>query len=215
MSTATLRCGCGEVQGEVVNATPQTVNRVVCYCDDCQAFAHHLGRADLLDSLGGSDIIQVAPAALRFQTGQGRIAGLRLSPKGLYRWYADCCNTPLGNTVSPRVPFVGCVAQVFDHGTQRTDDAFGKPTGAILGQYAIGEAPQGSRGMPTGVVARALFRVVGWRLRGLAWPNPFFEKGKTSPIYPVRVLTSSEREALRPLCGPQPQGRRMASESPS
>ena len=43
-----LHCRCGEVVGRVENAAPQKVNRVVCYCDDCQAFAHQLGRADLL-----------------------------------------------------------------------------------------------------------------------------------------------------------------------
>ncbi len=58
--------------------------------------------------------------------------------------------------------------------------------------------------MPIGVVVRAILKVAGWRLRGLAWPNPYFERGKTAPIYPVRVLTPSERDALRPLCGPRP-----------
>ena len=67
-----VRCRCGEVVGVVTNASPQTVNRVVCYCDDCQAFAHQLGRADLLDAKGGTDIVQVAPASLTFP--KGRIA---------------------------------------------------------------------------------------------------------------------------------------------
>lgn len=190
----------------VANAAPRTANRVICYCDDCQAFAHHLNRAELLDAKGGSDIIQVAPATLTFVRGQDRIAGVRLAPKGLYRWHSTCCGTPLGNTVSPKIPFVGVMARTFDHGAQRADDVFGKPTGAILGKYAIGEVPAGSRGMPLGVVARALLKVAGWRLRGQAWPHPFFEKGKTVPVYPLRVLTRDEREALRPLCGPKPTG---------
>ncbi|HTO65548.1 MAG TPA: DUF6151 family protein, partial [Bradyrhizobium sp.] len=77
-----VRCRCGEVRGVVTDPSPRTVNRVVCYCDDCQAYAHQLGRADLLDAKGGSDIVQLAPATLRFTRGQERIAGLRLSPKG-------------------------------------------------------------------------------------------------------------------------------------
>jgi len=109
-----LHCRCGQVRGRVTNASPRTVNRIVCYCDDCQAFAHHLGRADLLDAHGGSDIVQVAPASLTFDHGADRIVGLRLSPKGLYRFYASCCKTPLGNTVGPAIPFVGIVAQAFD-----------------------------------------------------------------------------------------------------
>ena len=63
------------------NASPQKVNRVVCYCDDCQAFAHQLGRADLLNAQGGTDIVQVAPASLTFVKGQEHIAGVRLTPK--------------------------------------------------------------------------------------------------------------------------------------
>src|SRR5262245_55678597 len=89
-----VRCRCGQVGGVVTDPSPHTVNRMVCYCDDCQAYAHQIGRADLLNDRGGSDVIQIAPAALRFTKGQDRIEGLRLTPKGLYRWYAKCCNTP-------------------------------------------------------------------------------------------------------------------------
>ena len=138
-----LRCRCGEVIGLVENASPQKVNRVVCYCDDCQAFAHQLGRGDLLNAQGGTDIIQVAPASLIFVKGQYRIAGLRLTPKGLFRWHTTCCNTPVGNTLGPAIPFVGIVAQAFDGGPQRVDSVFGAPIGAILGKYAIGEGTGG------------------------------------------------------------------------
>jgi hypothetical protein len=200
---AELRCRCGEVRGFVADAAPRTVNRVVCYCDDCQAFAHRLGRADLLDAHGGSDIVQVAPGALTFVQGQDRIAGLRLTPKGLFRWYTTCCHTPVGNTVSPTIPFVGVVVQAFDDGAQRPDDAFGRPVGAILGKFAIGEPPAGSKGISLALMLRAIRLVLGWRLRGRAWPNPFFRRDTRAPIYPVTVLTAAEREALRPFCGPR------------
>ena len=67
---ATLSCRCGEVRGLVTSVSPHTVNRVVCYYDDCQAFLHHLGRAELLDTRGGTDIIQIAPANRRPCTGE-------------------------------------------------------------------------------------------------------------------------------------------------
>ena len=73
--SATLSCSCREVQGLVTNVSPTTVNRVICYCDDCQAFLHHLGRADLLDAHGGTDIVQVAPARLSFVHGQQPSSG--------------------------------------------------------------------------------------------------------------------------------------------
>jgi hypothetical protein len=202
---AKLSCRCGEVEGVVTNASPQNVNRVVCYCDDCQAFLHQLGRADLLDAKGGTDIVQLAPASLTFTRGQDRIAGIRLTPKGLLRWHTTCCNTPVGNTLTPAIPFVGIAAQTF--GPERAQSAFGAPIGAILGKYAIGTAPVGSTGINLGLLLRAITKVLGWRLRGRAWPHPFFDQKTREPIYPLTVLSNEQREALRPYCGPQPAAR--------
>lgn len=200
--TIEVRCRCGEVRGSVANASPRAVNRVTCYCDDCQAFAHQLGRADLLNKNGGSDIVQVAPAALSFTKGRDRIVGLRLGPKGLYRWYANCCNTPLGNTLGPALPFVGLFAETFD--TPRVDDIVGAPIGAIMGKYAVGEAPAGSAGIRLSLMLRALGCVVGWRLGGKTWPHPFFARPTRAPIYPLTVVSKERREALRAFCGPHP-----------
>ena len=152
---ATLQCRCGEVRGVVTDVSPNTVNRVVCYCDDCQAFLHHLGRADLLDAHGGSDIVQIAPASLSFVHGKERIVGLRLTPKGLYRWYASCCKTPLGNAVGPAIPFVGIVVQAFAS-ERPTRDLFRPAIGAIYGKYAVGGAPDGSTG-PNGASSGGRF----------------------------------------------------------
>ncbi len=199
---AELHCRCGETRGHVKDASAQTVNRVVCYCDDCQAYLHHLGRTDLLDAQGGTDIVQVAPASLTFHRGAERIVGLRLTPKGLYRWYASCCNTPLGNTVGPAIPFVGIVARAFEGSATGPDDLFGKPVGAILGKYAIGTAPKGSTRLNLRLLARAVSMVLGWRLRGKTWPHPFFDRATRTPSRPLTTLSRAERDALRPLCGP-------------
>jgi hypothetical protein len=201
---AELRCRCGQVQGIVSNASPDTVNRVVCYCDDCQAFAHHVKRADLLDAHGGSDIVQVAPCTLSFDRGVDRIVGVRLGPKGLYRWYTSCCNTPVGNTVSPAIPFVGIIAQAFDVDGRSADDAFGKPMGGILGKFAIGTPPAGTDKPNLRLLARAIRMVLGWKIRGRTWPHPFFDRATGTPTRPVTVLSQAERDALRPLCGPHP-----------
>jgi hypothetical protein len=205
-----LHCRCGEVRAVVAGVSPHSVNRVVCYCDDCQAFAHQLGRADLLNAQGGSDIVQLAPSAISFVQGQDRIAGLRLTPKGLYRWYATCCNTPVGNTLSPSIPFVGVVVQAFEGGAPAVDQTAGKPIGAILGKFAVGKPPAGSTGLNLGLMIRAIRKVLGWRVRGETWPHPFFERHARAPIYPVTILSRGEREALRPLCGPGPAAKPAA-----
>jgi len=199
-----MHCSCGEVRGVVTNLSPGTVNRVVCYCEDCQAFLHRLGRADLLNPHGGTDIVQIAPASLSFVQGKERIVGLRLTPKGLYRWYASCCKTPLGNTLSPAIPFVGIIAQAFQGERQGPDDLIGRPIGAIYGKYAVGGAPEGSTGFNPRLFARAMRMVLGWRIRGQTWPHPFFERATRAPSFPVTTLSHQEREALRSLCGPRP-----------
>jgi hypothetical protein len=202
-AAAELRCRCGELRAVVKTPSPRTVNRVTCYCDDCQAYAHRLGRADLLDSNGGTDIVQVAPAALSFVQGQDQIAALRLSPNGLYRWYARCCNTPVGNTVSPSLPFVGLAAQSFASERQNPDQLFGPPVGAIQGKFAIGDVPKQVQGISLPLILRTLRLVLSWRLGGKTWPHPFFDQATRQPRYPVMVLTKEQREALRPLCGPR------------
>jgi hypothetical protein len=181
-----LSCRCGEVHGWVKGVSPGKINRAICYCDDCQAFAHHLGRADLLVE---------------------HIVGLRLSPKGLHRWYASCCKTPLGNTMTPALPFVGIVAAVLRGAAQeqQREQLFGKVRGAVLGRFAKGGAPPpGSTKPDLRMMAHVVRLLLGWKLSGKAWPHPFFDRTSGAPSRPVTVLTREERDALRPLCGPDP-----------
>jgi hypothetical protein len=201
-----LGCRCGEVHGWLRGASPSAVNRAICYCDDCQAFLHHLGRADLLDAHGGTDIVQAAPRTVTFDRGRERIVGVRLSPKGLYRWYASCCKTPLGNTSKPTLPFVGMAPEVFRGApdTARRDAVFGKVRGGVYGQHATGGAPEGSTKLDVRLIADVMRRILGWKLTGKTWPHPFFDRATRAPSYPVTTLSSAEREALRAKCGPHP-----------
>lgn len=80
----------------VTNVSPSTVNRAVCYCDDCQAFPHHLGRADLPDAHGGTDIVQVAPPRLSFVQGQERMVGLCLTPRADAQRADELFGRPIG-----------------------------------------------------------------------------------------------------------------------
>jgi hypothetical protein len=199
---AELRCRCGEVHGIVTDASPRTTNRVVCYCDDCQAFAHYLGRADLLDPHGGTGVIQVAPGAIRFDRGQDRIVGIRLTPKGLHRFYTECCKTPVGNA-TPRLAFVGVVDQAFGSAAE-VDARFGAPVGRGFGKFALGNVPDAAKTWNMRLVAHALKSVLGWHLAGKAWPHPYFDRQTKAELRPVKVLSTEERDALRPLCGPRP-----------
>ena len=198
-----LSCRCGAVHGRVKDVAPSSVNRIVCYCRDCQAYMHQLGRSDLLDAHGGSDIVQVAPAAISFDRGTENIRGLRLSGKGLHRFYAGCCNTPLGNTVGPALPFVGLAAQAFAVDAQRLDAAVGAPRGRVYGQHAVGTPPPGSTAFQPKLIARLVFAMATWAFRGMGKPNPFFDSSTRQALFPLVTLSPSERDALRPLCGPR------------
>jgi hypothetical protein len=211
-----LGCRCGNVVGCATAVCPERVNRVVCYCEDCQAFLHHLGRSELMDERGGTDLVQVAPSTVSYSRGAERIAGLRLSDKGLYRWYASCCNTPLGNTMAPWLPFVGIGPEAWRgaggadfrsaEAAKRRDELFGPVRGWSFGKHAVGgpsnELPQAG----AKAISAMLGKMLGWKLRRQAWPHPFFDRASKAPVPPVAVLSLEERALLRGQCGPKAPG---------
>jgi hypothetical protein len=95
--------------------------------------------------------------------------------------------------------------QTFATSPRTPDDVFGKPLGRILGKYAIGTPPPGSTQLNLGLLLRAIRAVLGWRLSGKTWPHPFWSRDTRQPLYPFTTLSSAERDALRPLCGPRPR----------
>jgi hypothetical protein len=161
-------------------------SHVMCYCADCQSHARHLGRTDMLDQ-GGSDIFQTIPSAFRIDAGQEHLAMQRLGPRGMYRWYAGCCNTPIANTLNKNsLPFVGAVLPPGAQG-------FGKITAIANTQSAPIKIRQ--RGL-FGAVWSLLTRAILAKLRGQT-ASPFFN-AEGGPVIEGRVLTKEERKAARP-----------------
>ena len=198
-----LKCRCGSVRGVAKQIVPSQGNRLVCMCDDCQAFAHHLGAAErVLDPHGGTDIFQTTPSRVSISEGIEHLACLRLSPKGLMRWYAKCCNTPIANTMaSPRVPFAGVVHTFMDHTGTSRDEALGPILARIQGRFAVGAVPEGAhRRAPMGIIFRTIRLLGGGFIRGTHRPSPFFDSSG-NPVIDATVLSASEREKLRTLCG--------------
>jgi hypothetical protein len=197
-----IRCSCGALRAEAGEVTPATGNHVVCYCDDCQSFARFLGRAaEILDAHGGTEIFQMSAADVRFDSGAGQLACMRLSPKGMYRWYASCCNTPIGNTLpTPAIPFVGLIHSCIEApaGDPTLEKTLGPVRARAFGKFAHGDPaslpPRGSLAL---VVLRFLGLVVRWRLRGDQRRSVFFKPGTLEPVVAPRVLTLAERDALR------------------
>lgn len=188
-------CPCGGVTGRVENASAETGNRVICHCVDCQAFAYFVGCDATLDANGGSDIFQVAPASLVLDTKTANLACVRLSDKGLHRWYASCCRTPIGNTVSAKMPFIGLVQPIMKHGMSTRDEVLGPPRVHLQRESAIGALPPGTKGITLGAALHMGRFLGGNFLRGRGRPNPLYDDAGMPVVVP-EVLTPAARAAL-------------------
>ncbi|NUZ08287.1 DUF6151 family protein [Piscinibacter koreensis] len=187
-----LRCRCGALRGHLV--LPATAARAVCYCKDCQAYAHFLGDPGrVLDAAGGSDIVAIAPSRVRLEQGLERLACMSLSPRGLLRWYAGCCMTPIGNTPrDARVHYLGLVHSCLDE--QPLDAAFG----AARVRINTGSARRKVTATPvaaTVAMLRLLRVMVPARWSGRWRRNPFFDDSGV-PAREPQVIDAAERARL-------------------
>src|SRR5687767_2863215 len=195
-----LRCRCGTVRGVARGVAPSTVNHCFCYCDDCQAFAHFLGRADdVLDAYGGTEITQMSQANVAFTAGADKVAAMRLSTKGMIRWYASCCSTPIGNSMpTSAMPFLGVIKAFID----APAEALGPIRGRGFAKSAKGgRAAVPKDGLPEPVmIARVLVKILLWRLRGDHKRSPLLDAATGQPAVHPRVLGQAERGELKRRC---------------
>lgn len=186
MPTLQLQCHCGNVKGQVRDVNLRGRTRTICHCNDCQAYARHLPDTDsILDKFGGSDIVQLTPAQVTIDLGMDQLRCLRLTRKGLYRWYADCCKTPIANTVSPGFPFVGLM-----HTALKVNG----PMDACLGPvdfYIQGKSAKAQRtdqkvhaGFPISWFLFSAPWMIWGKLRGKHKPSPFFDATGKPPVKP-------------------------------
>jgi hypothetical protein len=191
MSSFPLRCRCGALQGSVADL--QNVNHAVCYCRDCQAFAHYLGNIGaILDARGGSEIVQIPPKNLSFERGSEQLACIRLTPKGLLRWYARCCRTPVGNTLAtPKLAFIGLLHSCLDGDARALERAFGPVSAWVHTDGARGEPKPKAQGL-----ARSVWWFAGTaikaRLTGEFRRTPLFRADTGAPIVVPHVLSPEE-----------------------
>jgi hypothetical protein len=185
--THPLRCTCGKLKGKL-NQTKE-IHRTICYCTDCQAFAHFLKREhDILDEIGGTTILQTLPKHITFIEGTENLACIRLTDTGLLRWYTTCCNTPIGNTLSKNeIPFIGLIPNCVDLEQASLNKVFGPVRRTVSTQEAIGEPKPKAIG---GGINK--FRVVYMSYRsmmdGSYMQNPFFVLETGNPIVTPQVL---------------------------
>lgn len=193
-----LRCRCGRMRGEADNVSPKTGNRAVCYCDDCQAFAHWLKISDILDAHGGTDIFQLPPSNVRLFSGAEELRCVRLSEKGVYRFYAGCCRTPIGNMAGARWAFIGLIHSFMDHQAEgHAREAVLGPASYIHGRFAIGNPPAHvHRSFPLGAALKMMAYIFAWSLTGKRQPSAFFDSVTGQPRAGTQILSPAERALL-------------------
>jgi hypothetical protein len=190
-----LRCRCGKLQGQVDSR--RVAARAVCYCKDCQAYGRFLG-TEVLDAAGGTEVAATLPAAVRFDTGLEHLACMSLSPKGIYRWYASCCRTPIGNTPrDPRTAYVGLVRSCLAAPDAELDRMLGPGKARVQTKSASSPVPTSALGTAA-VVFKVGTMLLRARLGGGYRDNPFFRPGTGEPVKAPQVLSLEERKALTP-----------------
>lgn len=188
-----LQCQCGKVKGQVSRGGLGL--RAICYCKDCQAFAQFLGRADaVLDAQGGTEIVAAFPSQVQLTQGVDSIACMSLAPRGLLRWYAACCNTPLGNTPrNSKTPYIGLVHSCLEQGP--LEESFG-PVGSKLNTASATGPVQSTPGKNLTTLLKLIRALIGGRIAGRSKPHPFFPSGTDTPLKSPRILTPTERARL-------------------
>ncbi|WP_394236789.1 DUF6151 family protein [Pseudomonas anguilliseptica] len=188
-----IQCQCGAVRGQVDSIG--ICNRLICYCPDCRAFAHFLGKAPfVLDNQGGTEIVQVAQPHLRFCQGEELLAAVRLSEAGMLRWYAACCATPIGNTMANRkTSFIGLIHTCLDR--QKMDKDFGANIAVLNTETALGQPKPKQRGL-FGIIARFIWIVATNRISGRYKKSPLFNSSGVPRVIP-KILEHDELERLK------------------
>lgn len=197
--TIGLKCRCGALTGTLVDVARDRCIRLTCTCADCQRYARYLGRADLLDRFGGTEIVQSTPSRVRLDKGKELLRSVRLYPRGLVRWYADCCKTPIANTAPwARLPFVGIPFAALESKVEATMDSAMGPNRGYINTASMVSQPDGEKPPEASpmLILRTIQLLATNSLAGRARPNPFFDASSGQPISPPQILSDAERSAL-------------------
>jgi hypothetical protein len=159
----------------------------------------------VLDPQGGTEVVATHARNLAFTSDTLSLACLSLSPRGLLRWYARCCGTPIANT--PRnwkVPYVGLVHTCLRQ-PEPLERSFPVVQMRANRKRAKGQPPPGSMGGLGNLGGMLRFggvaaRLVAARLGGGYRSTPFFDR-HGAPVVDVVVAPRAEVEAARRAAG--------------
>jgi Family of unknown function (DUF6151) len=188
-----LQCQCGTLRGYV--SPPDMAYRGVCYCKDCQAFAHFLERSGdaVLNELGGTEIVATLPRHVHFTQGNEALVCMSLSDTGLLRWYTSCCNTPIANTPRDfKTSYVGLIHSCLSKRAPSLEESFG-PVRMVLQTKSAKGHVKSTPMSNTVTLLKIMKSVIATRMSGNYRRSPFFVGDSGIPIKQPRVLTKAER----------------------
>ena len=191
--THPIQCQCGALRGQLNH--PHLAIRGICYCKDCRAYANHLGSLSTThDDDGGAEFVATLAKHVSFSKGIENLACLSLSENGSLRWYASCCNTPIGNTLRNwKVSYVGLV-----HTCLKTDSASFERT---FPQLKMRVNTSSAKQPPPSLTFKTVSSLMGFVPRvfvnsfsGAYQQTPFFHAPEGTPVVPVMVLSQQEHD---------------------
>lgn len=184
-----IQCECGKLRARLKAFPKGTPGRLRCYCDDCQAYLHHLKREDLLDENGGTEIIPAYPNDVEFLSGKEQLRCLQLPQRRMVRFYTGCCNTPVANVQAGR-PWAGFNRRVYTvKDPNKVDQALGPVRSSVMGKFAKGTPPAGT---PQKFDLKSVMTVMPFILTGNLFKkanrSPFFKDDGVTPIVTPTLL---------------------------
>lgn len=196
MTDLDFECACGSVKWSLREPGPRNSIRYTCHCNDCQAFAWHLGRAgEILDAHGGTEVVQSPASRLTVRQGLDRLACVHLTRGPLLRWYCGACRSPLGATFNTStrsflsVPLTCCAPA-------QADRLLGPNAGHVWTQFGAGDLSKVKRINLPAMALRIGWRMSIARLSGDYRNNPLFDRRTGLPVAPPRRLSREERALL-------------------
>ncbi len=182
-------CECRALQGRITAEGVQAGTHVVCYCPDCRAAELYFGQPDPApDPIA---VFQIAPEHIEIDQGAEHLAVMQLGPKGVYRWYAKCCKSPLANTLqTPKFPFASVIAKRVANPSNLgpvTSRSFVPKPGGKSSHERFASAVFG-----------VLKRAAKSRFSGGWKKTPFFDGSTGEPVSKPTLISKSERDALYP-----------------
>lgn len=188
-----ISCDCGAFEADLVSFPKHTTGRLVCYCKDCQSYVERLGRTDVLDDFGGTEVVVVYPKNIEILEGSDNLICYRLTKKGTYRWATTCCNSPIAN-MTAGFPWVGVFHSAFARINPEALSGLGEVRGRIYGRDARPGAPfriAEKIGLRNTLLVMPF--IINGKLRRMADGSPFFREDGVTPISEPVILSEKIR----------------------